>query len=99
MAVSCSDPRRDPRWTELLEMNSLEIQPVVASALHDVASFLCRRRAARDEGMSVQPLVREDALRTERRLRWLLVENPLTTDASRHGFCIRDDSGVIRGLT
>jgi hypothetical protein len=26
------------------------------------------------------------------------MENPLTTDVSHHGFCIRDDSGVIRGL-
>jgi len=28
-----------------------------------------------------------------------LLENPVTTDASRHGFCIRDTSGVIRGLS
>jgi hypothetical protein len=67
-----------------------EIQPVLGSAVPAVASFIHRWHADRDGSSSIQ--------RIERRLQWLLFENPLTTEVSHHGFCIRDDSDVIRGL-
>jgi hypothetical protein len=67
-----------------------KIQPVLSSAVPEVASFIHRWHADRDGSSSIQSI--------ERRLHWLLVENPLTTDISRHGFCVQDDSGVIRGL-
>jgi hypothetical protein len=69
---------------------SFEIQPVLGAAVPAVASFIHRWHADREGSLSLQ--------RIERRLQWLLIENPLTTDVSHHGFCIRDDSGVIRGL-
>ena len=71
-------------------MKGFEIQPVLDSAVPAVASFIHRWHADRDGSSSIQ--------RIESRLQWLLMENPLTTDVSHHGFCIRDDSGVIRGL-
>ena len=80
-------------------MKRFEIQPVLSSALPDVASFLRRWHDNQAEGSSVQHPAREDSLSIERRLRWLLVENPIITDGSQHGFCIRDHLGIIRGLT
>ena len=80
-------------------MERFEIQPVLSSALPDVAGFLRRWRDNQAEGSSVPHPVREGSLSIERRLRWLLVENPVTTDGSQHGFCIRDHLGIIRGLT
>jgi hypothetical protein len=71
-------------------MRIFEIQPVLGSAVPAVASFIHRWHADRDGSSSIQ--------RIERRLQWLLIENPLTTDISHHGFCVHDDSGVIRGL-
>lgn len=71
-------------------MKIFEIQPVLGSAVPAVASFIHRWHADRDGSSSIQ--------RIERRLQWLLIENPLTTDISHHGFCVHDDSGVIRGL-
>src|ERR1700681_675835 len=78
-------------------MERFEIQPVLGSALPDVARFLCRWRD-RDEDSSAQRAVREDSMSLEKRLRWLLLENPVTTDSS-HGFCVRDHQGLIRGIT
>jgi hypothetical protein len=75
-----------------------EIEPVHSAALPDVASFLRRWRDNHPEGSPVEP-IREDSLSIERRLRWLLVENPVRTNDSRHGYCIRDHLGVIRGLS
>ena len=80
-------------------MERFEIQPVLSSALPDVANFLRRWRDNQGEGSSLQYPVREDSLSIERRLRWLLVENPVITEGSQHGFCIRDRWGIIRGLT
>ncbi len=97
---------RDPRValgqstrSNLTEMERFEIQPVLASALREVASFLCTQPFGRDEDSSVPPPVRGQCLSIERRLRWLLLENPGTTSGSPHGFCIRDHLGIIRGLT
>jgi hypothetical protein len=74
-----------------------EIEPVLGSALPEVARFL----QSWDQGSAVERPVRADSPTTDARLRWLqwlLVENPLTTAASQHGLCIRDASGVIAGL-
>jgi len=79
-------------------MERFEIQPVLSSALTDVANFLCRWRG-REEGSSGPHHAREDSLRIERHLKWLLVENPVVTDDSPTGFCIRDHLGSIKGLT
>ena len=46
----------------------------------------------------VQKPVRETVLSIERRLRWLLIDNPVATTDSTLGYCLRDGPGVIRGL-
>jgi len=82
-------------------MEHFEIQPVLSSALPDVASFLSRWRdnENENESSSAQQLFREDPLSIERRLRWLLLDNPVVTDDAPRGYCIRDHSGIVRGLT
>jgi hypothetical protein len=80
-------------------MERFAIQPVLSSALPEVASFLSRWRDNQAESSSVQHPVREDTLSIERRLRWLLIENPVITDCSYHGYCIRDHLGIVRGLS
>lgn len=79
-------------------MERFEIQPILSSALPDVAGFLHRWRGNEAERSSVQHYVREDTLSIERRLRWLLLENPVATEGTRLGYCLRDHQGVIRGL-
>src|SRR5437660_1211754 len=103
--MSASRSRRLARVLQLLsspggQMERFEIQPVLTSSLPDVASFLGRWNDNQAGGrLSVDHPVRDDALNIERRLRWLLVQNPAKTDGSQHGYCIRDTVGVIRGLT
>lgn len=70
-------------------MAHFEIHPVVHSALPDVASFLHQRITGKSKGAPVQ---------LERRLRWLLVDNPAATEDTPLGYCLRDDFGAIRGL-
>ena len=70
-----------------------EIQPVLGYALPDVASFL-DRWADRDQSSSGEG----DSPSTERRLQWLLVENPLSTVVPARSLCVLDASGVIMGL-
>jgi hypothetical protein len=79
-------------------MESFEIQPVLDSALSDVARFLHSWPGDDDRGSAVERPVSDDSLRIEKRLRWLLVENPFTSAASQYGFCIRNASGGIMGL-
>jgi hypothetical protein len=79
-------------------MSRFEIQPILGSALPDVARFLRQWRAARDREASIEREVPEDVSSTVRRLRWLLLENPLAKDVEQHGFCVRDGSGAIRGI-
>jgi hypothetical protein len=66
-----------------------EIQPFLDPALPEVARFL--HGHADGDGVV-------DPAGIAGRLRWLLVENPLTPAAAQHGFCIRDAAGAIRGL-
>jgi hypothetical protein len=75
-------------------MERFEIQPVLAAALPDVADFLLRWR---ENEPAPQPAIESPAC-VERRLRWLLVENPAVTEGSPLGLCLRDESGVIRGI-
>src|SRR4026208_895097 len=80
-------------------MKTFDIQPVLGTMLPDVADFLHRWHTDRGASSMFQRFVRQDALGVEKCLHWHLLENPVTTDASRHGFCIRGTAGVIRGLS
>ena len=75
------------------------IQPVLSSNMAEVANFLHRQLSQRAGPPSSHDTQGEDCLNIERHLRWFLLGNPLTCDESQHGFCIRDSSGVIQGLT
>jgi len=77
-------------------MKRFEIQPVLGSTLPEVASFLHRQRGEPTTGASFRSPSR---LGIERRLRWLLLGNPVAREDAHHGFCVRDPSGTIRGLT
>jgi hypothetical protein len=83
------------------EKERFEIQPVLSSALLDVAAFLHRCRRDQAAGIAVHSpsqRVSESVLSIERRLGWLLVENPVAREDSVLGYCVRDRTGVIRGL-
>ncbi|HEV2202023.1 MAG TPA: hypothetical protein VGR73_19560 [Bryobacteraceae bacterium] len=88
-----------PASTKIPRAERFSIQPVGCSALAEVAGFLHRQLGQRAERPSFSNPQREDRPNIERRLRWFLLGNPLTRDDPRHGFCIRDSSGVIQGLT
>lgn len=73
-----------------------ELQPVLRSALPDVAAFLHRWRSSEAE---LSPAQKAETLGSiERRLRWLLIDNPVAKTDSAFGYCLRDGAGVIRGL-
>src|SRR5579864_4741766 len=77
-------------------MERFEIQSVLGSTLPEAASFLHRQLGEPANGASFRSPSR---LSIERRLRWLLLGNPVARDDLQHGFYVRDSSGVIRGLT
>lgn len=79
-------------------MERFEIHPVLGSSLPEVANFLHRWHADSDRGLSSKRTNREDTETIAGRLRWLLVENPLATADSEHGFSVRNGSGAIVGL-
>ena len=85
-------------WNETCCPMKFEIQPVTEPVLGEVAAFLHRWHSKTGKAPAKRA-VRKGPANVERCLRWLLAENPLTDDASQHGFCARDSSGVIRGLT
>ena len=70
----------------IVDTKRFEIQPLHAEALPDVAAFL-----GRWPGLP-------DATQSLRRLRWLLLDNPLATATTDHGLCVRDTSGAVVGL-
>jgi hypothetical protein len=74
-----------------------EIQPLVDTTLVDVAHFL-HRSIGRQRASSAELPVQENARSIERRLRWLLIENPVGRESSEHGLWIRDASGGVQGL-
>src|SRR5580658_8893799 len=69
-----------------------EIQPILSSELPDVAAFLHRWRTNQAGGAAPR-----SSLSIERRLRWLLTENPVASEGSPLGYCVRDRTGVIKG--
>jgi hypothetical protein len=75
-----------------------EILPVRSVPLSDVAEFLYRWHH-HHEGIASSRAIRKAPRSIERTLHWLLVQNPAAGPASLYGFCARDDSGVIRGLS
>ncbi len=83
------------------ENEHFEIQPILISALPDVAAFLHGWRSNHAVSVPVHSAKQrgsESALSIERRLRWLLVENPVEVDGSPLGYCVRDRTGLIRGI-
>lgn len=79
-------------------VTSFDLQPVLCSTLPDIAAFLHEWRSSEPEDPSVRPLVRETAGSIERRLRWLLSDNPAANSNSVLGFCVRDSVGAIKGV-
>jgi hypothetical protein len=83
---------------EVENMEKFEIQPILSSAIPDVANFLHRWHAARGQHPVNQRPIHEELVSAGRRLQWLLVQNPVGTTTSGHGFCVRNTSGAIMGL-
>lgn len=78
---------------------AFEVKPIVGSSLSDVAAFVSQCYNAEAEKSDGRKLDRESAFSVERRLRWLLIDNPAAS--GRHtpfGYCLRDEEGAIRGL-
>ncbi len=83
-------------------LERFDIAPVVSAALTDVAAFL-HRWQSNDSGNNtrvprVKKAARETAGSLLRRLKWLLLDNPVPTSDGTLGYCLRDDCGTIRGL-
>ena len=72
-------------------MERCEIHPVSRSALAEVAAFLHHWR--NKEGQA-----HEEASSIERRLNWLLLENPTAAECDSFGYCVRDGQGAVKGL-
>jgi hypothetical protein len=68
-------------------LERFEIQPVVRSALPEVGDFLHTWRS----GETVSSI--------ERRLQWLLIDNPAASADATLGYCIRDGMGSMKGLS
>jgi hypothetical protein len=77
---------------------TFELGPVLRSALPDVAAFLHRWRSSEVESSPAHKPAHETVGSIERRLSWLLIDNPVATTGSTLGYCLRDGAGVIRGL-
>jgi hypothetical protein len=79
-------------------MQRFEIRPVLSSTLFDVARFLHRWRR-HEPGFCHKEQLAEAVESIERRLQWLLLENPVAVEGEPLGYCLRDSQGEIRGLT
>jgi len=75
-----------------------ELQPVLRSTVPDVAAFLHRWGSTEVKGSPAHAPPRESVGSIERRLKWLLSDNPLATTESTVGYCLRDSLGAIRGV-
>lgn len=82
-----------------MEVERFEIDPVLSSTLPEVAGFLHRWRVTEAAESVIGQHAAEDPRSIERRLRWLMLDNPAATQGSRLGYCVRDRRGAIRGLT
>ncbi len=79
-------------------MERFDLQPVLRSALPDVAAFLHRWRSNKQANAPDEHSLLESPAAIERRLVWLLTENPEAQGASTFGYSVRDESGAIRGV-
>jgi hypothetical protein len=79
-------------------MTRFELQPVIRAALPDVAAFLHRWLTSEGQDSAAPKPIGETILSIERRLHWLLIDNPLAVPDSSVGYCLRDSLGAIRGL-
>ena len=77
---------------------NFQIQPVLCSTLPEVAGFLHSWHRSDSNRSSSRILAQESAPDIERRLSWLLIQNPAALRESPLGYCLRDGSGAIRGL-
>lgn len=83
----------------LKEESRLELQPILDSDLAAVAAFLHRSRTAQALQTSEHPQpVSDGPLTIERRLRWLVSQNPIARDGYPRGYRVVDDEGAIRGV-
>jgi hypothetical protein len=87
---------KPPAKGNLLER--YEIEPILSPALASVSQFLHKWRRNELEESPGQHL-RENSLGIERRLRWLLLDNPVSVEGAPLGYCLRDGLGEIRGTT
>jgi hypothetical protein len=79
-------------------MTRFELQPLERAAVPDVAAFIDRWRHSGTEGPAALSPLNEPAASIERRLRWLLIDNPTAAPDHELGYCVRDAEGVIRGI-
>ena len=79
-------------------MKDIEIQQLTSDALPLVAAFIHRWRDAALDAPSSRQSSKYDAMSIERRLRWLLAENPVESLEWRLGYSLVDRAGAIRGL-
>jgi hypothetical protein len=73
-----------------------ELAPVSRSTLPDVAAFLHKWRSTEVECSPVY--LQETVGSIERRLRWLVSDNPAASSESIFGYCVRDSLGAVRGV-
>jgi hypothetical protein len=74
------------------------LEPVLRSALPEVTAFLHRWHSTEAERSATGKPARETIGSIERRLKWLLIDNPVASTDGTLGYCLRDCAGVIRGL-
>jgi hypothetical protein len=86
------------RHAEPRLMEKTRIEAVFPSNLTEIAGFLLTRRRTDAGGQPGRQTAAESAHSVERRLRWLLLDNPTAAAGESIGFCLRDGGGAIRGL-
>lgn len=79
-------------------MDPFNIQPIAGSSTTEVANLLLRWRAEQEGEASLPSTIGQDRNDIERRLHWLLIENPLAPSAPHYGFCLRNASREMAGL-
>jgi hypothetical protein len=80
------------------EVERFEIEPLHASDLQHVARFLHRWRHTESRDSALPQALAEDSQSIEKRLRWLLIDNPAVYDTLCPGYWLRDRKGASRGL-
>jgi hypothetical protein len=80
-------------------MEKFVIEPVFPHFLSEIAGFLFKCRTPEMATSSARRTLMPDTPGIERRIRWLLLDNPAAKHSESLGFCARDESGTVRGLT